>query len=72
MLPGLTDGGEEQACGWLKDRFGVSWQIAPRRLLELLGDPDPDRAGRARDAMLGMRRTSIAALEAAADDAPAH
>jgi len=67
----LTDGGEEQPCGWLKDRFGVSWQIAPRRLLELLGDPDPGRAARARDAMLGMRRISIAALEAAADAAPA-
>jgi predicted 3-demethylubiquinone-9 3-methyltransferase (glyoxalase superfamily) len=68
---GLTDGGEEQPCGWLRDRFGVSWQITPRRLLELLGDPDPDRAGRAREAMLGMRRISIADLEAAADGAPA-
>ena len=62
----LTDGGEEQPCGWLKDRFGVSWQITPRRLLELLGDPDPWRATRARDAMLTMSRISIADLEAAA------
>ena len=63
----LADGGEEQPCGWLKDRFGVSWQIAPRRLMELLGDPDPGRATRARDAMLRMRRISIADLEAAAN-----
>jgi predicted 3-demethylubiquinone-9 3-methyltransferase (glyoxalase superfamily) len=67
----LTDGGEEQPCGWLKDRFGVSWQIVPRRLMELLGDPDPGRARRARDAMLGMRRISIADLESAADEAAA-
>jgi predicted 3-demethylubiquinone-9 3-methyltransferase (glyoxalase superfamily) len=65
----LTDGGEEQPCGWLKDRFGVSWQIVPRRLMELLGDPDPGRAARARDAMLGMHRISIADLEAAAGGA---
>lgn len=64
----LADGGEEQPCGWLKDRFGVSWQIAPRRLMELLGDPDPGRVTRARDAMLQMRRISIADLEAAADE----
>jgi predicted 3-demethylubiquinone-9 3-methyltransferase (glyoxalase superfamily) len=66
----LADGGEEQPCGWLKDRFGVSWQIAPRRLRELLGDPDPGRATRARDAMLRMHRISIADLEAAADEVP--
>ncbi len=67
LWDGLTDGGEEQPCGWLKDRFGLSWQITPRRLLELLGDPDPGRAARARGAMLLMRRISIADLEAAAD-----
>jgi predicted 3-demethylubiquinone-9 3-methyltransferase (glyoxalase superfamily) len=63
---GLTaGGGEEGRCGWLKDRFGISWQIVPRRLPELLGDPNPVAAGRARDAMLAMRRVDIAALEAA-------
>ena len=61
----LTDGGEAEPCGWLVDRFGVTWQIVPRRLLELLGDADPERAGRARDAMLMMSRISIADLEAA-------
>jgi predicted 3-demethylubiquinone-9 3-methyltransferase (glyoxalase superfamily) len=62
----LTDGGEPGRCGWLKDRFGLSWQIVPRRLMELLGDPDPARASRAREAMLGMGRIDVAALEAAA------
>ena len=63
----LTDGGEPSQCGWLKDRFGLSWQIVPERLMELLGDPDPARATRARNAMLAMSRIEIAALEAAAD-----
>jgi len=63
----LTDGGEESRCGWLKDRFGLSWQIVPTRLMELLADPDPGRASRARDAMLRMSRIEIAVLEAAAD-----
>jgi predicted 3-demethylubiquinone-9 3-methyltransferase (glyoxalase superfamily) len=63
----LTDGGEESQCGWLKDRFGVSWQVIPRRLPELLGDPDPQRAQRAMQAMLGMRKIDVAALEHAAD-----
>ena len=62
-----ADGGEESMCGWLKDRWGVSWQIVPRRLLELQADPDRERAGRANQAMLGMRKLDIAALEAAAD-----
>jgi predicted 3-demethylubiquinone-9 3-methyltransferase (glyoxalase superfamily) len=62
----LTDGGEPSRCGWLKDRFGLSWQIIPRRLGELLGDPDPARASRARDAMLAMGKIDVAALEAAA------
>lgn len=61
-----ADGGEEQPCGWLKDRWGLSWQIVPDRLIELMHDPDPDRAHRAVQAMLGMRRIDIAALEAAA------
>lgn|SRR5690606_4073918 len=63
----LTEGGEESQCGWLKDRFGVSWQIVPRALPRLLGDPDPDRSQRAMQAMLKMRKLDVAALEAAAD-----
>ena len=62
-----ADGGEESMCGWLKDRWGVSWQIVPRRLLELQSDPDRARAARANRAMLSMRKLDIAALEAAAD-----
>jgi len=61
----LTDGGEPGRCGWLKDRFGLSWQIVPRRLGELMGDPDPAKAGRVREAMLAMGRIEIAGLEAA-------
>jgi predicted 3-demethylubiquinone-9 3-methyltransferase (glyoxalase superfamily) len=65
----LDGGGQESQCGWLKDRFGVSWQIVPDRLFELLGDPDPARAAAAAKAMLGMRKIVIADLEAAANDA---
>ena len=61
----LADGGEPGRCGWLKDRFGLSWQIVPGRLPELLGDPDPVKASRVREAMLTMGRIDIAALEAA-------
>jgi predicted 3-demethylubiquinone-9 3-methyltransferase (glyoxalase superfamily) len=68
-----ANGGEESQCGWLKDRFGLSWQVVPSRLYELLSDPDPGRAARATVAMLGMRRIVVAELERAADgvDAPA-
>ena len=62
----LTDGGEEGPCGWLKDRFGLSWQVVPTRLVELLGDPDADRAQRVMRAMMSMRKIVIADLEAAA------
>jgi predicted 3-demethylubiquinone-9 3-methyltransferase (glyoxalase superfamily) len=62
----LTDGGEESQCGWLKDRWGLSWQIIPRRLSELLSDPDPARAQRAMQAMLGMQKIDVQALEKAA------
>lgn len=66
----LTDGGEESQCGWAIDRFGLSWQIVPRRLPELLADPDPERAGRAMQAMMQMKKIDIAALEAAAEADP--
>jgi predicted 3-demethylubiquinone-9 3-methyltransferase (glyoxalase superfamily) len=59
----LVDGGEESQCGWLKDRFGLSWQIVPDRLAELTGDSDPARASAATEAMLGMRKILIAELE---------
>lgn len=62
-----ADGGEESACGWLKDKFGVSWQIIPQRLYELMEDPDPERAKRAMNAMLKMQKLDIADLEKAAD-----
>ena len=65
----LTDGGEESMCGWLKDRFGLSWQIVPERLYELVSDPDPVRAKAATEAMLGMRKIVVADLESAADAA---
>jgi predicted 3-demethylubiquinone-9 3-methyltransferase (glyoxalase superfamily) len=65
----LLEDGQESQCGWLKDRFGVSWQIVPDRLFELLNDPDPARAAAATKAMLGMRKIVIADLEAAADEA---
>jgi predicted 3-demethylubiquinone-9 3-methyltransferase (glyoxalase superfamily) len=65
----LVDGGEESQCGWLKDRFGLSWQIVPERLFELIDDSDPARAAAATTAMLGMRKIVIAELEAAADNA---
>ena len=63
----VSDGGEESSCGWLKDKFGLSWQIIPNRLGELLGDPDGERAGRAVQAMLQMRKIDVATLERAAD-----
>jgi len=63
----LSKGGEEGPCGWLKDRFGLSWQVTPRRMIELLADPDPDRSARAMQAMLQMKRIDIAEVERAAD-----
>ncbi|MDT7549038.1 MAG: hypothetical protein QOE84_1432, partial [Actinomycetota bacterium] len=62
----LVDGGEESQCGWLKDRFGVSWQVVPGGMEEVFADPDPERARRAMEAMLGMRKLDLAALQKAA------
>lgn len=63
----IADGGEPSQCGWLKDKFGLSWQIVPPALDELLQDPDPGRSSRAMNAMLAMTKLDIAALQAAAD-----
>jgi predicted 3-demethylubiquinone-9 3-methyltransferase (glyoxalase superfamily) len=62
----LGDGGEEGPCGWLKDRFGLSWQVVPTRLTELLGDSDPEASQRVMAAMLQMRKIDVAKLEEAA------
>ena len=63
----LTAGGEEGQCGWLKDRFGLSWQIIPTALGRMLGDPDPARSRRVMEAMLQMEKIDIARLERAYD-----
>ncbi len=62
----LTEGGEESQCGWLKDRYGLSWQIIPTALHQLLSDPDPAKAQRVMQAMLQMQKIDVAALEEAA------
>jgi predicted 3-demethylubiquinone-9 3-methyltransferase (glyoxalase superfamily) len=62
----LTDGGEEQPCGWLKDRYGLSWQVVPDRLIELLSSSDPQVAGRVSQSLFTMKKIVIADLEAAA------
>jgi predicted 3-demethylubiquinone-9 3-methyltransferase (glyoxalase superfamily) len=64
----LTEGGEPGPCGWLKDKFGVSWQVVPTALSELLNDPDPGRSQRAMNAMLQMSKIDIAAIRKAADE----
>ncbi|MEV8317015.1 VOC family protein [Streptomyces sp. NPDC059900] len=63
----LSEGGEEGPCGWLKDKFGLSWQVVPAAMGELMSDPDQGRAQRAMAAMLGMKKLDVAALYAAAD-----
>ena len=63
----LSEGGAEGQCGWLKDRFGLSWQVVPTEMGEILGDPDPARSQRAMQAMLGMAKLDVAALPRAAD-----
>lgn len=66
-----ADGGEEGQCGWLTDRFGLSWQVVPEGMDAVFGDPDPERAERAMQAMLKMSKLDVAALRAAADGATA-
>jgi predicted 3-demethylubiquinone-9 3-methyltransferase (glyoxalase superfamily) len=61
----LTEGGEESQCGWLKDKYGLSWQIVPTALGELLNDPDAEKARRVMNAMLQMKKIDIAGLRAA-------
>ncbi|HLX88506.1 MAG TPA: VOC family protein [Acidimicrobiales bacterium] len=63
----LTDGGEEIACGWLRDRYGLRWQVVPSELPALLGDPDPGRAQRAMQAMMTMKKLDIQVMKDAAD-----
>ena len=65
----IADGGEPGPCGWLKDRFGMSWQVVPRRLNELINDPDPERARRAMESMLRMGKIEVAELERAVETA---
>ncbi|PYT92620.1 MAG: hypothetical protein DMG36_14015 [Acidobacteria bacterium] len=65
----LSEGGEEQPCGWLKDKFGLSWQVNPTILGEMLGDPDPQKAERVTEAMLKMKKIDIAALKKAYNQA---
>ena len=67
----IADGGEESQCGWLVDRFGVSWQIIPRALIELMGDEDPEKAGRVMKAMLQMQKIDVAKLREAYEGVPA-
>jgi predicted 3-demethylubiquinone-9 3-methyltransferase (glyoxalase superfamily) len=67
----LSGGGREVQCGWLKDRFGFSWQVVPSGLDVLIADPDPQRAQRALQAMFGMKKLDLAAMRKAADAVPA-
>jgi predicted 3-demethylubiquinone-9 3-methyltransferase (glyoxalase superfamily) len=67
----LSEGGEEGPCGWLKDKFGLSWQVVPTGMEELFADPDPKRAERAMKAMLAMEKLDLAELQRAADEVPA-
>jgi len=64
----LSQGGEEGPCGWLKDRYGLSWQINPVILGEMLSDPDPKKSRRVMEAMLNMKKIDIAALKKAYND----
>ena len=66
----LSEGGEEGPCGWLKDKYGLSWQVTPTGMDELFADPDPKKAERAMKAMLGMSKLDLAALRSAAEGVP--
>src|SRR3546814_5642831 len=61
----LSEGGTEGPCGWLQDKFGVSWQVSPARLIEMLQDPDPKKVGRVTNAFMKMKKLDIAQLEEA-------
>ncbi len=61
----LSDGGAEVACGWLRDKYGVSWQVVPDGLIEMISDPDPDKAKRSTEAMMSMVKFDVAALRRA-------
>jgi predicted 3-demethylubiquinone-9 3-methyltransferase (glyoxalase superfamily) len=61
----LSEGGQEDACGWVKDKYGLAWQVVPKVLIDLIGDPDPVKAARATEAMLAMGKLDIAALQKA-------
>lgn len=63
----LSEGGQESQCGWLKDRYGLSWQVVPTGMEEVFADPDPERVTRAMQALLGMGKIDLAALRSAAD-----
>ena len=65
----LSDGGQENVCGWLKDRYGLSWQIVPAVFFDMIADPDPAKAARVTQAMFGMTKFDVAALERAYADA---
>jgi predicted 3-demethylubiquinone-9 3-methyltransferase (glyoxalase superfamily) len=66
-----ADGGEESMCGWLTDKFGVSWQVTPEGMDEVFADPDPEKANRAMKAMLQMKKLDVEALRQAAEGVPA-
>jgi predicted 3-demethylubiquinone-9 3-methyltransferase (glyoxalase superfamily) len=61
----LSAGGHEGACGWLKDKYGLSWQVVPRTLADMISDPDPDKAKRVSEAMLAMTKLDVATLQKA-------
>ena len=63
----LSEGGEESMCGWLKDKFGLSWQVVPDKLIELMQDKDPKKAGNVMQAMMKMKKIEIAVLQEAYD-----
>jgi predicted 3-demethylubiquinone-9 3-methyltransferase (glyoxalase superfamily) len=68
----LSEGGEKSQCGWLKDKYGLSWQVVPTALTKLMGDPDPVKSKAVLDAMLKMKKIVIADLQAACDHAATH